>query len=493
MTLSIQQIFQNGYERMEAAQDEFYKDPSRLAEFCMSLQETMLQIGRDYLRTTFEEADEILRESPVRRGKGWQVVRKDPRAILTCLGEVRFTRTLFLNTRTKKNAYLADRILHLEPHAYLMEDAQARLLEEAVQTSYRRGGEAASLREGVSKQTVKKLLHSLSFQSEKESVGPENRKTVEYLFIDADEDHVSLQFRDHKGDLEVTERGYKNNTEISKLVYVYEGIEPEKEGSRRHRLIAPHYFSGTYRGEKNKVLWEEVWSYISKTYDTDHIRRIYLNGDGGGWIKGANAHLGGLVYVLDEFHMQKYLNKMVGHMEDSTEDAKEELLNHLMKNERKGFRECAERIRSCAETDAAAERVSKSAAYILNNWTAARVRLISRDIVKGCSAEGHVSHVLSSRMSSRPMGWSSLGTDQMSHLRAYHYNHGDMLKLVRSQNREPVGKAVGAEYEILSCQQILDQERRLNKRNGKYIDTIQATVSAETRKQAWFRSQIWGL
>lgn len=33
---------------------------------------------------------------------------------------------------------------------------------------------------------------------------------------------------------------------------------------------------------------------------------------------------------------------------------------------------------------------------------------MNKEGVIGCSAEGHVSHVLSSRMSSRPMGWSSL-------------------------------------------------------------------------------------
>ncbi|WP_242881436.1 hypothetical protein [Robinsoniella peoriensis] len=38
------------------------------------------------------------------------------------------------------------------------------------------------------------------------------------------------------------------------------------------------------------------------------------------------------------------------------------------------------------------------------NWTATRLRLKHKDGVKGRSTEGHVSHVLSSRMSSRPMG-----------------------------------------------------------------------------------------
>ena len=37
--------------------------------------------------------------------------------------------------------YLLDRIIGLEKHERITEDAQTRMLKEAVQTSYRRGGE----------------------------------------------------------------------------------------------------------------------------------------------------------------------------------------------------------------------------------------------------------------------------------------------------------------------------------------------------------------
>ena len=44
----------------------------------------------------------------------------------------------------------------------------------------------------------------------------QEKKVVEFLQIDADEDHVSLQFKGKKGDLEVGE----NNCLLTKLVYV---------------------------------------------------------------------------------------------------------------------------------------------------------------------------------------------------------------------------------------------------------------------------------
>lgn len=71
---------------------------------------------------------------------------------------------------------------------------------------------------------------------------------VDYLYIDADEDHVSLQFKEKKGDLAIGENNWKNNCVLAKLVYVYEGIGKEAPKSKRNRLVNPHYFSGVYDG-----------------------------------------------------------------------------------------------------------------------------------------------------------------------------------------------------------------------------------------------------
>lgn len=57
------------------------------------------------------------------------------------------------------------------------------------------------------------------------------------------------------------------------------------------------------------------------------------------------------------------------------------------------------------------------------NWAAIR-RTLRNKLVNGCSAESHVSHVLSDGLSSRPMGWSQTGADRMSKLRYYERNYG---------------------------------------------------------------------
>lgn len=90
------------------------------------------------------------------------------------------------------------------------------------------------------------------------------------------------------------------------------------------------------------------------------------------------------------------------------------------------------------------------------------------------------------------MGWSRLGADKMAHLRAYYWNHGDMLELVRMQERE-LPKASGAENEVLSCESMLLWERQNHQKLGKYVESISHSVSVDTKKYAWFNSHIWGL
>lgn len=85
---------------------------------------------------------------------------------------------------------------------------------------------------------------------------PEKKKRIKNLHIQADEDHVALQFYWKKRNLQISENGRKNNTVMSKLILLYEDIEETgKTGSKRYRLTGKHYFGGVYEGaEENEDL-----------------------------------------------------------------------------------------------------------------------------------------------------------------------------------------------------------------------------------------------
>lgn len=314
---------------------------------------------------------------------------------------------------------------------------------------------------------------------------PETLREIPYLYIDADEDHVALQFHEHKGDVRTNAQHRKDNCVLAKMVYVYEGIEPEASGSKRHRLINPHYFCGVYDGADNDKLWQEVYDYLDETYDLTKVKKVYLNADGGSWIQGAKKRLHGLTRVMDEFHLNKYLLRMTGGLLDSAGDARRELVHQIKKGTQEGFGHETEHILSVTESASAQERIAESANYILHNWMPARTRLCHDDHLIGCSAEGHVSHVLSDRMSSRPLGWCRDGANQMAHLRAYYFNKGNMLELVKVQK---FPKAAGAEDTFIIDPHKLGET--MYSEWGKYVDHANHEVSEIAQKFAWFNAGI---
>lgn len=476
MYKSILQFCENGIIDLDNICAGFFEDPTNIAGFVNGVREEFLRHACAYISDAFEEMDEKIRNSSL-RAEHWEIVRRDQKPMLTSIGEIRYRKTLYKNKKTGERTYLLDRMLELEEGARMTEDAEAQMLEEAVQTSYRKSGEAASILDDISKGTVKNRLHKLEFP---EAEAPEEKKQVRYLYIDADEDHVPLQFFEKKGDIEPDENGRKHNRIQVKLVYVYEGIEPESPGSSRYRLIEPHYFSGVYEDKDNEKLWNEVADYIERSYDVENIERIYLNADGGGWIKGCKRRILSVTEVLDEYHINKYLTQMTSHLYDSADDGKRILQEAIRDDTKEGFKREVERIRGYAEAKDL-DRIKEGEKYIMGNWMAAKIRMQKKGGVIGSSTEGHISHVLASRMSSRPLGWCKRGADRMGRLRAYYWNDGDMLELVRYQKQAHGKEGKQTERKVFP-REILRSSNIQHAPNGKYYDKLQHSIPAQTRK-----------
>lgn len=279
---SIKYFEEECINRFEKLEDDFMKEPAKIAEYILGLTNELHNLGLKMIQESLENMNDMLRNSQ-KRVQHWVVESHEMKQLITSLGTVSFRKTLFTNKTTGQSEYLLDRLLGLERNERLTEDAEAKMLKETVQTSYRRGGEETSLISEVSKQTVKNKIHALEFpQNDKK---PDKKKDVDYLYIEADEDHVSLQFREKKGDLIENENHQKNNGLITKLVYIHEGIEKEGPKCKRHKLVNPYYFCGVSHGEANNAFWDEIYEYINNHYELEKVKKIYLNADGGGWIK----------------------------------------------------------------------------------------------------------------------------------------------------------------------------------------------------------------
>jgi len=111
------------------------------------------------------------------------------------------------------------------------------------------------------------------------------------------------------------------------------------------------------------------------------------------------------------------------------------------------------------ESETKKKAVNDAKKYILNNWAGIEIKVDNYEIV-GCSAEGHVSHILSDRLSSRPMGWSKRGADKMSQLRIFKKNGGKVYDLVMAQKKkEQREQAHQLQDELI---------REMRVRNGRY-------------------------
>lgn len=214
----------------------------------------------------------------------------------------------------------------------------------------------------------------------------------------------------------------------------------EKEG--RRELSNVFYLGGLYAGsEENHRMFRRMQKYIVLNYKTKYLKRVYISGDCGAWIKAGVSDIDKEIMVMDKYHPMKCINKAAGQLPDDTNEVMRRLWKALYKGEKKKFVETLKTVRKCAPNE---KVVNECEEYALNNWDSAVLRMQDKNVY-GCSAEGHVSNVYSDRMSFKPMGWSETGADAMCQLRCYVRDYGEdkVIDLVNYRRTHREEKAVG--------------------------------------------------
>jgi hypothetical protein len=79
------------------------------------------------------------------------------------------------------------------------------------------------------------------------------------------------------------------------------------------------------------------------------------------------------------------------------------------------FKQLCIEICSRTESESGKEKIERLRRYILTNWKGVEIHQGYNSM--GSNTEGHISHVLSYRLSSKPMSWSRNGLSSMSELR----------------------------------------------------------------------------
>lgn len=85
------------------AKIDFYKNPQSLAELVIATKKETDELGRLFIQSVLQEMDTLLKELPKRKSL-WNVEHKaDARQVLTTLGRVTFTRTLYVSKNSNSD------------------------------------------------------------------------------------------------------------------------------------------------------------------------------------------------------------------------------------------------------------------------------------------------------------------------------------------------------------------------------------------------------
>lgn len=343
-----------------------------------------------------EELDSVLFANP-RYRREWRVEHKAvSRELLTSFGMIQFSRRYYRHRKSGKRRYLVDNLVGIVPGERVEAGLVAGLCEAATDHSYAKSARICC-DSGVSRQTV---MRKTRLVKDLKAADVEERRAVRVIHVQADEDHVAMQ--DGRRDT------------IVKLVAIH---EPALKVSHKRRELPQRHLLSSY-DEPVEDFWLRVADEIDRRYGDRDDLIIYIHGDGANWIRSGTKWLKNSHFVLDKFHVRQMVRRVTG----NNEVYARYIWDCFARNERQKINEITQ---ACINSEICAENSGQTfIRYIRSNWDGIRIWYDEQHHAGGSCAEGLVSHVLSSRLSSRPCGWLDEGLETVSRLRVHMLNGG---------------------------------------------------------------------
>lgn len=213
-------------------------------------------------------------------------------------------------------------------------------------------------------------------------------KSVPVLHLDADEDHVPMQ---------------DGSNRMIPIASIYEGLRVVcgKKNPRRECINVFHHSES----EITEDFWDNVYDEVTKRYDLRNTE-IYVHCDGAAWIQRASEVFPGCRFVLDNYHKNQYVKRLfTGCKANECREARRLVREAFQTENYAALKEAGEQLLAHAPEHQKA--ITESLAYLLEHLHSICIRNTDEEAQNGGATEPHVSHVLSSRLSSRPLGWSA--------------------------------------------------------------------------------------
>ena len=383
-------------------------------------------LGKELFSEIVTQIENLVFDDSKRRNQ-YESVRFAEKSLVTKNGKTKFERRYYKDNETGENICLTDKILGLEKGERIDKKVKAEIIRKANDQSYNKSGKLVVPEMEVSATTVMRNVRKNEWKIEIEERPEKEKIKSKYVYIQVDEDHVK-------------ERNKKGCT-ISKIITIYTKKRTLTKPERipevkqvRKELVDKFTFSGLYKDTQE--MWEDVAYYIDCTYKKEEIETAFIMGDGASYIKAGTEWIAKSVFVLDTFHLEKYINhlnydeylktKLQEAIEQYDPISTENIMNEAINKIKKEIQEDKELGRTTKSLENRLKKITDTKTYLINQWQGIEAHDIYKDKLTGCCQEGQVHHTLSERLSTDAKVWSENGIDKMSQLRAFTQNGGDV-------------------------------------------------------------------
>ena len=374
------------------------------------------------IKQVLEKADMLYRCSAERK-QLYYVKQTRSRTIITVFGDLTYKRTEYIDKDTKAPFCYVDWKFDIRKRERYDPCVQALIIDGyADNNSMIKVGKIVGDRisgafntsidgnTAIPRQTVRKII--LRHQNLKEEVERVDN-TPDILYIMADEKFIHLQ-----GEIE------KTGSEMVKTAVIFEDIRPvkRKDGSntKRNQII-----NKTIVANSNIDFWDTVIDVLYKKYDMKKVKKVYLMGDGGSWIKAGVDLLKHPNYKvkfgIDSFHFNQAVKRI-----SLNRDVCRILADYARHDLKKEFKHL---VRSTVETYPEREEIiQQNIDYIMNHWNYYQISI--NEIEIGCPMEQAIAHVLASVFTSVAKAYGRKHLPTYVNNRIIQQNNYDMRTVV---------------------------------------------------------------
>ena len=457
MELIIQKIYEKSKSKLEEGLKKVFNGGD-VSVLTAAIKEFTDILGKKLFEEIIEEIDEMIFEDK-KRQKDFEPIRIQKRKIITPNGKTEFERRYYKNKETGENEYLADKILGIEKKERIDKNVKSKIIERANDQSYSKSGKGVVAGEEISGTTVMRNVRRNEWKMEIKERKEEEKIEAKNIYVQVDEDHIK-------------ERNKKRGT-ISKIATIYTRKRTLTKADRigkvkipRRELVDKFTFSGLYKDTEE--MWEDIGYYIDCTYKKDKIEHVFIMGDGASYIKEGTEWIDKAVFVLDLFHLEKYINnlnydeelkkKLKEAVEQYDPVSTENIMKEAIKRVKEEIKEDKTLGRNTKRLENRLKKIEDTKKYLKNQWDGIEAHEKYKEQLTGCCQEGQVHHTLSERMSTDAKVWSENGIDEMSQLRAFTQNGGNVYqKIIDISTKEKKEK------------KIEELEKRIKKKASKKI------------------------